>query len=311
MKQFLLLIFVLPTLFVKAQKYIPTKAYAATWQFAGVKGRVKKIIETQNIFIVDSLLNKEVIDSFKNHSITKIVKTAIFNEFGYKTEEFFQHLAQENNSNNFFDSLNVKSSFIPKIKTNISNNDKSNTCNIKFFYDNFNQLIKVKVSNNNNETLHAANFEYNEKKDLIKTKFFGYKNSLTDEYNNYYDKKDSLIMFDHYNYNSKEFATLKIKYINPNKSYRGLYLIDNKLYREEFFEKDSEGNKSELTTWTNRSGYHKRKIFYTQNKYNNFTLYQVVDDKGVTIYDEQLSYEYFENNGLIKKMYRTNLINNR
>lgn len=310
MKQVLFSVFVLPTLFVKAQKYIPTKEYRATWHYASLKGKVKKITETHDYYLKDTLNYNKKEDIIKNISQKRCTYKASFNELGNKTEELVECFENLETATSFLDSLNLKSSFIPRIKSLGTSKNKIFLSNIKFVYDSLNQLIKVKNVNENNETLHMANFVYNEKKDLINTKFFGYKNSLTDEYNNYYDKNDSLIMFEHHNYKASEFATLKMKYTSPKKSYSGLILINDKLYREEFTEVDDEGNTSKHTSWTSRSTYHKSKIYYTLDKFKNYISYKYIDENGILKLNETMKYEYVGNSSLIKKMNRTNLLNN-
>ena len=171
MKQVLFSVFVLPTLFVKAQKYIPTKEYIATWHYASLKGKVKKITETHDYYLKDTLNYNKKEDIIKNISQKRCTYKASFNELGNKTEELVECFENLETATSFLDSLNLKSSFIPRIKSLGTSKNKIFLSNIKFVYDSLNQLIKVKNVNENNETLHMANFVYNEKKDLINTKF--------------------------------------------------------------------------------------------------------------------------------------------
>lgn len=298
------------------QKYIPLKQYKASWQFADLKGKVKKITTYEYHINKDSTntirLHNSKDSVLKNLQLASIIAIN-FNYNGLKTEELHQVYTLPNLIyGEYEESFNGEEGFIPQIHI-VKDITKANdfTSKLSFEYDNFNRLVKVKSINNNNETLHAADFVYNDQHDLIKTRFWGYKSSLTDEYNNYYDKKDSLIMIEHHNYKASEFAIQKLKYYSPNKSYSAIYLLDNKLYTESFYYKDEDGLKTKLQTWTKNTRCAKCEKYFKLDKYGNTIEFTIKNNKGEVTTSKIATYDYLQNTNLIKVMRYTNTLKNK
>lgn len=292
------------------QKYIPKQAYKATWNYAGLKGKVKNATAKFYYLIQkDSLKNivkQYNTDTTEDGLFLRCIETAQFNKNGLREKEIIKNIKTNTEIVNPSESfVSQEQDLIPNIN---SLSKDSSTANNKFItythlliYDSLERLVCVKNIGQNNENLFSADFLYNTNNDLITSKFWGLNYKLLDEYNNRYDKYDSLIEIDHYIFSIDEFNTTKVSY-HKNYYESCLYLNNRKKYRIDKNTKLENGGYEYQLSYTKNSTYEKYRVKQVYNKDNLKEFEEVVNDEGKMLNQLTLTSYKFNRNKDIEEM---------